>query len=375
MFLDLISLIVGFLCILIAGFMIFNKNKNHKTNVYFVIILFFVGLQRFTYSIETFRIVENTYSPLKIKLSLGLFLVPVYYLFFRRLVLGFDTLKNELLHFILPTLLLLFNSFHIGFELSFYYFLIYSTVYLILILLLLNKFIKRKNTTMLQILSYEQLKNWLLLMTGLTFILFVFSNYYLFNSNLGLNTFYKYSSIIWLGILIYMFKNPILIFGELILLKNIKLNESSEFLIWSKKILKPIEEKDKIMHQTILMRLDFIISDIETLQKSIPIIAATTLTTKTIAQELKIPKSHLELVFKYYCRYSINDFSNLVKVNYALSLINEGYLKNYTVTSLGEKCLFNSRYTFSKNFKKFIGVSVSDYLNTILNRNNNNYLS
>jgi hypothetical protein len=29
---------------------------------------------------------------------------------------------------------------------------------------------------------------------------------------------------------------------------------------------------------------------------------------------------------------------------------------------LGDKCLFNSRFTFSKNFKKFMGVSVSDYV-------------
>jgi AraC-like DNA-binding protein len=43
-------------------------------------------------------------------------------------------------------------------------------------------------------------------------------------------------------------------------------------------------------------------------------------------------------------------------------LINDGHLEKYTIEHLGTACLFNSRFTFSKNFKKFIGVSVSDYL-------------
>lgn len=102
--------------------------------------------------------------------------------------------------------------------------------------------------------------------------------------------------------------------------------------------------------------------DIQVLQKSVPLISTTTLTAETLAKELKIPKSHLELIFKYYCNYSINDFGNLVKVSYSLSLIREGYLENYTVAYLGEICLFNSRFTFSKNFKKFTGVSVSDFV-------------
>ncbi|WP_146092121.1 helix-turn-helix domain-containing protein [Polaribacter filamentus] len=154
-----------------------------------------------------------------------------------------------------------------------------------------------------------------------------------------------------------------MIFGEHYLLKNIRLNESTEFLVWSRKLLKPMEEKDKVVYNTIAKRIDFIISDIQILQKSLPMLTTTTFTTSTLSKELIMPKRHLEFVFKYYCHYSINDFSNLVKVNYAVSLIDGGYLDNYTVASLGEKCLFNSRFTFSKNFKKFIGISVIDYRN------------
>ncbi|MDO8316096.1 MAG: helix-turn-helix domain-containing protein [Flavobacterium sp.] len=347
--------------------MIFNPSRNHKTNIYFIVILILVGVQRFIYALEILGFVQDTYSPLKKNLRLGFYIVPVYYLFFKRLIQGFDKLKKELLHFIFPTVFILINLVFFNSGINRLFFLIYSSVYFILILIMLKDFINRKNTSMLQKKSYREIKTWLLLMITLTFVLITYSNYFLFSgssSQMTLDTFYKYSSLIWLLVLIYMFKNPIVIFGEHYLLKNIELNEPPEFLVWSRKRLKTIEEKDKIVYNTILKRIDFIISDIQILQKSDEMLSTTTFTADTLAKQLKIPRRHLEFVFKYYCHYSINDFSNLVKVNYAVSLINKGYLDSYTVESLGEKCLFNSRFTFSKNFKKFIGVSVSDFVNS-----------
>lgn len=369
MFFNLLSLFVGFLCLFIGVFMIFNPSRNHKTNVYFIIILIIVGVQRFIYALEILGFVEGTYSPLKKNLRLGFYIVPVYYLFFTRLIQRFDELKKELLHFIFPTVFILLNLVFVNSKINRLFFLIYSTIYFILILIMLKDFLYRKNPSMLQKKSYREIKTWLLLMIILTFALIIYSNYFLFSessSAMTLGSFYKYSSLLWLLVIIYMFKNPIVLFGEHYLLKNIELKEPPEFLIWSRKPLKTIEEKDKTVFNTILKRIDFIISDIQVLQKSDEMLSTTTFTADTLAKQLKIPRRHLEFIFKYYCRYSINDFSNLVKVNCAVSLIKEGYLDSYTVESLGEKCLFNSRFTFSKNFKKFIGVSVSDFANSTI---------
>jgi AraC-like DNA-binding protein len=235
----------------------------------------------------------------------------------------------------------------------------------VLILLLVNELIQMKKFSLFEKDNYKTFRIWVLLMALITFLLVLFSNYFLFNeakSDITLNNFFRFSSLLWLVALIYMFRNPIIIFGDHHLLKSLQKNTQQDFLIWTTKPLKSIEDKDQIIFNAIVGRIDSIVLAIQMLQKSVPLISTTTLTAKTIAQELKIPKSHLELVFKYYCHYSINDFSNLVKVNYALSLIKEGYLENYTVAYLGEKCLFNSRFTFSKNFKKFTGVSVSDFV-------------
>lgn len=365
MFLNVLSLLVGFLCLFVVVLMLFNPKPNRKTNSYLLVILFVAGLQRFLNAIEVLGFTTATYSPLKIRLTFAFYIVPVYFLFFRRLIRGNGKLQKELLHFILPTALVLIDTLVVNYSISYFFYLIFSTYYFVLILLLVNELIQMKKFSLFEKDNYETFRIWVLLMALITFLLVLFSNYFLFNeakSDITLNNFFRFSSLLWLVALIYMFRNPIIIFGDHHLLKSLQKNTQQDFLIWTTKPLKSIEDKDQIIFNAIVGRIDSIVLAIQMLQKSVPLISTTTLTAKTIAQELKIPKSHLELVFKYYCHYSINDFSNLVKVNYALSLIKEGYLENYTVAYLGEKCLFNSRFTFSKNFKKFTGVSVSDFV-------------
>jgi len=276
-----------------------------------------------------------------------------------------------LLHFILPTVFLAFNFWYVNYRLFSFFYLLYSIVYFIFIVGKVREFF-RINQSILGKMSNQAINTWLLLMLAVSFLLIVYSNYFMFSDlyyKIVISEFYQYSSLVWFVILIYMFKNPMIIFGEYHLLKSLQKNAPQDILIWNTKHLKVIEEKDLLVYNAIKLRIETIIADIQVLQKSVPLISSITLTADTLAKELKMPRRHLELVFKYYCNYSINDFSNLVKVSYSLYLIKDGYLENYTVAYLGEKCLFNSRFTFSKNFKKFIGVSVSDYVKSQANPN------
>ncbi len=365
MFLDVLSLLVGFLSLFVVLLILFNQKPNRITNGYLIVILMIVGLQRFLYGLEALDFANNTYSPLQKKPLLAFYIVPVYYLFFSRLIYGTSALKKELLHFIFPSALLVINLAFADYTVNRSLYLFYSAGYFLAILFMIKKFIYRKNPSMLDKISYPAIKRWVLIMVVLTFFLIVYSNFLSFqdlSSRMDLSSFYRYSSLVWFVLILYMFKNPVIIFGELALLKNIQSNEQPDFQIWAHKPLKAIEEKDKIVYQTISKKVDAMIIEIKTMQQSPLITAKTTLNTESLAKKLKAPKRHLDFIFKYYCHYSVNDFSNLVKVNYALSLIKEGYLDRYTVASLGEQCLFNSRFTFSKNFKKFVGVSVSDYI-------------
>lgn len=338
-------------------------------------ILFIAGLQRFINGIEVLGLTEFTYSPLKIRLSAAFFIVPVYYLFFQRLIKSTSNIKMELVHFIIPAFLIMVDLFATDFGINYYFYLLFSCVYFVAILYLVSVFFRKKNQSMFERGYFKTIRTWTILMTFITFLLLIFSNYFLFKeraSGINLNDFYRFSSLLWLLALIYIFKNPVIIFGEQNLLKNIQLNEPQEFLIWSRKPLKPIEDKDLILWGNLSDRVDRIILTIQKLQKADALLSTITFTAGNLSKELDIPKSHVEFIFKYYCHYSTNDFCNLVKINYAVSLMNDGYLEKYTIASLGDKSLFNSRFTFSKNFKKFMGVSVSDYL--LINTKNNKLL-
>lgn len=375
MFLNVISLLVGFLCLFVVVLMVFNEKPNHKRNVYLIMILFIAGLQRFINGIEILGLTDFTYSPLKIRLVSAFFIVPIYYLFFLRLIKVRSNIKQELLHFIIPAFFITVDLFVSEFELSYYFYLFFSFSYFGAILYLVSVLIRKKNRSLFENGYFETIRTWTILMTVITFLLLIFSNYFLFkeqNSRINLNDFYRYSSLLWLFALIYIFKNPVIIFGEHSLLKSIQLNEPQEFLIWSRKPISPIQNKDLVIFGNISDRVDRIILSIQKLQKSDVLLSKITFTVINLSKELDLPKSHVEFVFKYFCFYSINDFSNLVKINYAVSLINDGYLEKYTIASLGDKCLFNSRFTFSKNFKKFMGVSVSDYV--LVNTKNNQLL-
>lgn len=365
MFLNITSLLVGFLCLFVVVLMLFNPKPNRKTNVYLVIILFIAGIQRFVNAIEVLHFTTLTYSPLKLRLTFGFVIVPIYYLFFRRLILVNASLKKELSHFILPSIFILIDMLVINYKLSYYYFLAFSSCYFGAILLLVIGLLKTKNRSMFEEGSYKTIRTWTLLMTIITFSLVIFSNFFLFSGaklDVNLNNFYRYSSLLWLGALIYIFRNPVIIFGESKLLKNIQTSEPQTFIIWNQKPLMSFDEKDKILYKNISNKIEDIIFRIKNLQKLRYALSTFSFSTTNIAKELKIPRSHIELVFKYFCNYSVNDYINIVKINHAISLINEGCLENYTIERLGELCLFKSRFTFSKNFKKFMGLSVTDYI-------------
>ena len=368
MLLDIISLFTGFLFLFVILLMLINPIKGNKRNIYFILILFISGYHRFFNGFNSLSILHLDFTLLNNKPVIVFYIVPIYYLFFYRIMIMDFVIRKELLHFIFPTALLIINYWYINFKLYSILYLFYSIIYLIMLFVKVKTFFYTKNQTILGKMNKKVIKTWLILMLVITVLNLVYSLFLSFSdvSNQNITRDYlKYSSLLWFLPFFYIFSNPVILFGEEYLLKNLKKLNYKDHLIWRKKPLKIIDENDKKLYENIFDKISMIILGIQSLQKSIPVVSKKTLTAKIIAEELNIPKKHVTFIFKYYCHYSVNDFSNLIKINYALTLINEGYLKEYTIESLGEKCLFKSRFTFSQNFKKFVGTSVSEYGNAI----------
>tara|TARA_B100000767_G_C19771779_1_gene540423 strand:+ start:2971 stop:3957 length:987 start_codon:yes stop_codon:yes gene_type:complete len=72
---------------------------------------------------------------------------------------------------------------------------------------------------------------------------------------------------------------------------------------------------------------------------------------------------------KMYSEMSVPTFINSHRVNYAVKLINEGYLENYSIEGLAENSGFSSQENFNRVFKLIKSCTPSEYLKTKSEKN------
>jgi AraC-like DNA-binding protein len=368
MFLDIISVFVGFLSIGLGLFILYHKEQKSKANFYFIVILLFFGLIRVEFTLETLGIIGNRLYPLKLRASLGLGLVSLLYFFLHKLIKQQGASVKDL-YYIMPTVfILLFIEFStaINFVAFKYISLFYFSAYFIFILYLFRIYFFRKKLDFKTKKYLQSIKIWAIMILLIFMLIFILEIIILFNERNKIQimqNFYKYSSLAWLFIFYYLLKNPIIIFGKQYLIKNIQINKKEDFLIWSLTALRKIEEKDLPLYKICMNNISNLIFEIKNLEDNEAITNKEALKIDFLAKIIRTPKSHLEFVFKYHCHFSTNDYVNLIKIKYALKLIDAGYLNTKTINSLVEKTLFNSRTTFFANFKKFMGMPITTYLN------------
>lgn len=92
-------------------------------------------------------------------------------------------------------------------------------------------------------------------------------------------------------------------------------------------------------------------------------------TVTELAQALKVPSHHLSYVLNHYYKQRFTDFINNYRVNYIKKQLESDSWRSYTLEALAKESGFSSRSTFSVAFKKFTGLSPSQYLH--LNENAN----
>ncbi|WP_158961055.1 helix-turn-helix domain-containing protein [Myroides fluvii] len=86
-----------------------------------------------------------------------------------------------------------------------------------------------------------------------------------------------------------------------------------------------------------------------------------------LERESKIAKHHLSQFFSTTYGMNFNAYINKLRVEYAKELLEK---RNFdiSVSELGDECGFNSRTSFFRAFKKFEGVSPSEYIANILQK-------
>lgn len=362
----LLSFFVGFALLLLVFFVWINNQKDRKLNVYFLIVLAVAGAQRFLQGVEAFGLIASFKNPFVGNFMYQFFMVVVVYLFFDNLLHKITPRRKVMLHLVFPTLFagvsILFN---LDLELVKVVFFLFSTLYVVLPAVLIWKYVyRRKNYK--ELLHFQSIKTWATFMFSIYGIIYILSNYYFITgSQQGVNAFfvqfYDASSLVWLVIVLYILKNPIILYGEQLLLKNLNAASTEELVVWRGAKLEPTEKEDLEVEKKVSEKVEKLIFAIKEFELGLFEKFVELPTLKELAFQLNCPQSHLKYVFKYHSYYSYSEYQTILKVKYALKLIKSGYLDIHTIDSLAVSCLFSQRSTFYYSFKKLIGYTPTEY--------------
>jgi len=82
----------------------------------------------------------------------------------------------------------------------------------------------------------------------------------------------------------------------------------------------------------------------------------------TLSVQIKIPQHHLSYYFNTILEMKFTDWRNHLKIEYAVSLLDNENHKNYTLEALSIQCGFLSQSTFIRAFKNAKGMTPSEYV-------------
>ena len=358
--------LLNFSASIIAGLSIVILLKNYKINtefnVFFLIILLNFCLWRFVYSMNNLGFIEL--NPSKNIYAIGLFMCPVLIFYFKKFLNRKITLIDLLLQFSLGLLLfILFLENFVNPRSKIIILIIYTLFFFIQLYLLVSKYYSK-------IPNHK--KRFLILMLSQAIYIGVLSNISLIKNTQNklniMSDLFDYNLFLWIIILIYMYVKPDLLYGERRLNLTLNYSKISEIKNWSLSEVIKIQSKDFSIYKKVKPVLTKVIIKIDEICENYYLENVDELTYKILQNKINIPKSHLDFLFKYYCKRSKNNFFNFLKIKHALYLIKNNYLEKNTIETLVLASNFKSKTAFYENFKKFTGHNPLElYKNEIYN--------
>ena len=364
--LSILSFFVGGVLLLLVSVSLVDAKRKLKSSSFFLAILAISGVQRVVFGLTSFKILGPIENPFEQSLLFAFFIPPIYFLFFEGLLHQKISRKNLPLHFGLSFLLV---GLSLGLDwnksINQTVFLIYSSGYSIgLIVLVWRYYTKRKSQR--EQLYFKSIRLWAYLMMVAFLLIYAFANF-IYGKGLEetqdkvLGEFYGLTSFLWLFICIYLLRNPRILYGELRLLEHINAGAPEEIAIWKSKKKGQTDPQDVNVEKQIAPRVESLIFSLKSMEQAWSEELLEVPSLKSLSFQLDCPQSHLKYLFKYYGNFTFGEYVNVLRINYAITLIRKGYLLTHTIDSLSKKTLFVSGNTFYLNFKKLMGESPSEF--------------
>ena len=363
---DLLSFFVGFLLLVLSFIVLINHKKEKKLNLFFLIVIAVAGLQRFLHGLEVFGLVGSFFNPFQGNLIFPFFKFTGLFLFFENLLIKSTSYKRIILHFLFPLLFAFISTaFNPSLGVIKVVFLLFTTVYLVFTIQLVWKYVNSRKSIK-ETLHFQSIKLWVYALLAFFILFFLLSNYLLLTStgetmDHKFPRFYAASSVLWFLFVVYILKNPLLLYGEQLLLQKLNSFKKEEVAVWKFNKKEPTDLEDLEVEKKVREKVDEIIFAIKKNEKELLDNFVLLPSLKEFAFRLNYPQSHIKYVFKYYAYCSFNEYQNILKIKYAQKLIKSGYLDSHTIDSLSLGCLFTHRSTFYKTFKKLTGYTPTEY--------------
>lgn len=381
----MLNTLILFLCI-ILGFIsvviIYNKRVDKASpfiNKYLIFLILNTSIRyifHFIYSIDSTLI---PYNVLLVADSILLMSTPFFYLYFEDLVFEEKYTKQKLLHFILPVLLMILMATsniveqknHLLFVRIFIILGVISVLFyftLGFILLYKNVWFRKSDIKIVQEQN-KLIRNWTLFLyfTFLSIFLFRFFMITIYYGKIGYNQDVIWvPATVWCIIFLKFILTPEIQYGYDFLNQNIEQASNQLVLpqLWeTEKTIQEISlSRDVKLSEKINAHIKDYIRQIEEASFHSTIFRNPNLTLDDIATHIKIPSSHISFLFKYHCKETFSDYKKIVRVQDAIKLLENGYLKTSTVESLSIEVGFVTYNTFHVAFKNITGVTTQEFV-------------
>jgi AraC-like DNA-binding protein len=377
-FIDITLIMNGAFGLLCSIIVFLSIRKNRIVNMYLAFMILTVSIRLILRGF--FELTdENEIISYVSKNNIHSLFICLPYLYLKNLLNENPKFKwTDLLHFIIPTIVWVSDRF----RLFNYYFSDHSQfIFLWLIISLIFFYVIRSTYLIKSKFNYshslgpldkqqKKLKNWSYLILVTFFLLgirvvvsLVLSQQDGFVSD---QIFFWINSVIWFIIFLGLFTNPDLLnrYYTIIAQEKPILSKSKNYNKHWK--LKPIcritNAQDLQLSQKIYGQLEVIFRLIDSESSDNKAFIQSEFSIIDLANKLSFPKSHIVYVFKYHSKLTFTELKKKVRVEEAIELMKNNYLKQNTLESLSKEVGFTTYNTFYTSFKEETGMAPNQFL-------------
>ena len=345
-------------------------------NIYMVLLIFIISGRFFIYGIINIICDFYTIAIYTKYFNLSSVVIPICYLYFKNLDSKKNYSRTDWLHLIFPIFyffitLKIYDFISPSYSIRLLLYLIFLAFLITYIYLCFNVL---KNNIWNKKKQNKKIHNW---------TLFLFSALLLAALRLSVSLLLEVShngimrglsyqwvaSLIWIFILIKILISPEILYGYTLLNEKIQENRNSKLVfneIWKTQPITEIKNSQHlVLKEKINPNLQNYFEEIEKISFQHDFFRDQNATVSDLAIKLSIPKSHLSYLFKYHATISFSEYKKAIRIQDAIQLIDNGYLKNNTLDSLSKKIGFTSYNPFFTSFKEITGNAPIEYVNSI----------